>query len=869
VKRLSGLSEVLIGGTLALVATSQAAQAALVEVTSVQLTPKNNGIDLVLSTQTGNRPKIFTLNQGNDLIADISNTQLHLSEDSTFRQENPAPGIAAVAVDQVDANNVRITVSGYNEPPSGQVVQQALEEGIAFHFSSTLPHPDTFSDRVDNLLSEDELLPASEVALSVPDAEAQAEIDALSVPDIDAQLEDTLAYTSEQFQGEAAAVPLSIAQAAPRQPVQDRQRLQPRQQAQPRSQSQSTPRRRSQDVLVPNPEVTIDGVPAQPLGTARPISPTPPLLPRAIAPPVGDIAISTMNAAPSLIDVGSAERIPRLVLRDAPVREVLALLARAAGLNLAYIGDLPLDLTSGRSAARSVAREAEPEPTVTLDIENESVQDVFNHVLRITGMEANRVGRTVFVGPRLPNDARNIVVRSLRMNQVPVADAANFLSAQGAQTQLPITRVRIETIGQGDAQRVVEIREPEIIALEAEESTGPLVLRGLSILTDERLNAITLVGHPRKVEMATRFLQQLDARRRQVAVNIKIVDVNLSGLENFNTSFSFGVADSFFTQQNGQLTGTFGDTRPPTTVETRASTVSPTLVNAPFPAGATQPFIDNQPDAPFGNSTANDPFGAGQAGFRARPPFGTFDNPLQPGLTDFTAGTGTTADTFTFGLPEIFQFPRRFLAQLQAEIVSNNAKILTDPTLIVQEGQTADVNLTQEIVGNRTVTITTTDGGTLQTENIQIDQVGLVVSVNVDRIDDNGFVSIRVNPLVSSPLAQQETSTTGGTFTLTQQRSLNSGLVRLRDGQTLILAGIIQDQDRTTVRKVPILGDIPLLGALFRSTTRQNDRSEVVVLVTPNILDDSERSTFGYGYVPGDETRQLLQRNGAFEVNQR
>ena len=67
-----------------------------------------------------------------------------------------------------------------------------------------------------------------------------------------------------------------------------------------------------------NPEVTIDGVPAQPLGTARPISPTPPLLPRAIAPPVGDIAISTLNAAPALIDVGSAERIPRLVLRDAP-----------------------------------------------------------------------------------------------------------------------------------------------------------------------------------------------------------------------------------------------------------------------------------------------------------------------------------------------------------------------------------------------------------------------------------------------------------------------------------------------------------------------------------------------------------------------
>ncbi|WP_263975649.1 type II and III secretion system protein [Leptolyngbya sp. 7M] len=93
-------------------------------------------------------------------------------------------------------------------------------------------------------------------------------------------------------------------------------------------------------------------------------------------------------------------------------------------------------------------------------------------------------------------------------------------------------------------------------------------------------------------------------------------------------------------------------------------------------------------------------------------------------------------------------------------------------------------------------------------------------------------------------------------------RQVQSGRIRLRDNQTLILSGIIQETDRTTVTKVPILGDIPILGALFRSTNRENGRQEVIALVTPKILDDSDFSNFGYRYVPTREVQEILQRRG-------
>lgn len=153
---------------------------------------------------------------------------------------------------------------------------------------------------------------------------------------------------------------------------------------------------------------------------------------------------------------------------------------------------------------------------------------------------------------------------------------------------------------------------------------------------------------------------------------------------------------------------------------------------------------------------------------------------------------------------------------------------------------------------------TTVPGSTsiVATREPIIKNAGLTVPIQIERIDDNGFVSLRVNPIVSAPGSSANTA--DGLITLIQERRVNSGLIRMRDGQTLILTGIIQDSDRTTVTKVPILGDIPVLGRLFRQTSRSRQRQEVIVLLTPQILDDSDQSTYGYQYSPSPEAQRLI-----------
>ncbi len=745
----------LIYGAAIAILAAQPVWAQTTQVTGVQVKQVGNGVNLVLNASAGDRAQVFTTKRGNALVADLINTQLRLPQGNNFRQENPAPGIASIAINQLDANSVRVIVTGSNGTPGAQPVTRG---------SSAL----------------------------------------------------TLSFTPGD--GTTAAAPAPIAPAAPG----------------------VTP------PSIPAPPASISQQPATAEGPGQPSNAAPPFLPRAVAPPVGDIAISATDASPSVLDLGTQERVPRLVLRDAPVREVLSLLARAANMNLAYSSADSTAPAGGQAAAQASGEGLK----ISLDIQNEPVQDVFNYVLRLSGLEANRSGRTIFVGSKLPNSSRDIVMRNLRLNQVTVGVALNFLVGLGAESAVSrerqVTSVSAVAVGAGvtpitQTQTTVESRvENQRIDF---QDSKPL-LRGLQALGDERTNSLTLIGSPKLVEMAMAQLGQLDIRRRQVSINVKIIDVNLLNNKDQNASFSFGVGNNFFTNDGGAASLNFGGSRPPTSAETRGSVTSTPIIQNP---NTGEVFLGNNFFNPNGRPSADAPVSS---------------NPLGTGITQFTPGTGTTPDTYTFSLASLYQFPKRFLASLQAQVTSGNAKILTDPTLTVQEGQQALVNLTQEVYAGFKQ-VQTSAGQSLQTiftrEPI-IREAGLTLSVKVDRVDDNGFISLSVAPTVSAP--NGSVATTDGDITLLSKRSLQSGAIRLRDGQTLILSGIIQDSDRVSVSKIPVLGDIPLLGSLFRRTNKSNQRNEVIVLLTPQIMDDSERSSYGYNYKPSPEVRGVLERGG-------
>ncbi|HEY9735789.1 MAG TPA: AMIN domain-containing protein, partial [Trichocoleus sp.] len=225
-KHLFGLKSILYGGALAALAV-QPGMAASSTITGVQVNQTDSGLEVVLATAGGEAGNVFTVQQGNTLRADITRTQLNLPNGGEFRQENPAPGIAEIAVVPLDANSVRLIIEGSSEVPSGEIRSSSGAVVIA----------------VQNGVSA-------------------------------AQAETVIPAEIETVPGPATPAPAQLAQAAPAAPGP----------ATPGpAQNQAAP-----NVLVPNPEVTIDGVPVP----SPQVLQAPPFLPRAVAPPVGDIAIA-------------------------------------------------------------------------------------------------------------------------------------------------------------------------------------------------------------------------------------------------------------------------------------------------------------------------------------------------------------------------------------------------------------------------------------------------------------------------------------------------------------------------------------------------------------------------------------------------
>jgi type IV pilus assembly protein PilQ len=701
-------------------------------ITDINTNVAGDRLNLTLNFASSDRPQVSYTKQGKAWVAVLNGAQLQLGNgNASYAKANPAPGITAIEATQYAANKVRIRVTA-NDPEMIKDLIKRQDTGDSLVFSLEMQPSATQSS---NLSASN--APESGVVKSQTAADPNQVLIAQN--------------TTSSSVGKPLFEPkVTITNADGKTRV-----------------AQST---------APNSVPPPVANPVTPQLPGRVPGVVPPF--RQIkTPPVGDIATTTSKLRADIVELGTAERVPRITLRDAPAIEVLTLIGRVAGLSVVS-AEAPS--TTGTAAAPTTAGAATGlKQPVSLSIENETAQDVFNNVLRISGLEANRIGQTIFVATKLPVTLKNLVSKSYRLNQITVGEASAYLLGLGASRvvnrQRPIPGVQTAQIGTA-SQVIVNITTEsvptlEVVAITPESGATPL-LKGLQIIAEERSNSLTLVGSPRQVEYAEAQLARLDLRKRQVNVNVRVVEVNIA---------------------NGQTVGG----------------------GLTFPGG-------------------------------------------NPSIT----GTNAQSIGIEFNSSQPITLPTAIIANLTAAIANGSGKVLTDPSLTVQEGETATVALTQQVpAGSTTTTTVSPGGGTITTTNFTPAQAGLTLSIQIERIDDNGFINLSISPRVSSPVGQVIINPDGSRQAFLSERVLNSGRIRLRDAQTLVLSGVIQDSDQETVTKVPLLGDLPILGALFRRSVTQNNRSEVVIIVTPRIIDDSQDANWGYTYQPGPEAQKVLDSN--------
>ena len=589
----------------------------------------------------------------------------------------------------------------------------------------------------------------------------------------------------------------------------------------------------------------------------------PPLRPRAVAPPLGDMAVGTMVLQNrSYVNVSGPP--VTLTLNNAPAKDALMALARLGGYGFVYVSD---SAESGRDPdAASTAN------SVSIAFQNETYSRALNGVLLAAGLQGKLDGKTLLVGSAVSAKTFGPQVSKVyRLNQASAASAADYLASLGASiSKVNTTRLTSqETASTGtpaNSTANVTASTSTLTSVETYGSTmGPL--RGLSGTTDSRLQTITLVGDSRLVAVGESYLKQIDLRQRQVALTVQILDINLDNDSQISNSFAFRSGNAFIVSQDGQLLANYGAYKPPGSSEgglpgTYTGATDTTPVSGTGSLSGGKPFKD-EPQASFplpGSSTTLRGMPLGPY----RPDFGTYDNPLQPGITESDDGKTSLSSPTRFRYPE-----DQFFDFLRASITSSSTKVLANPTLILQEGDeksvgtdsgriSADGKIGREksnealvSVGSRLITgysVKQDVNGNSFCEPT-FDNAGLTFGARVEKIDDNGFVSFSLSPEISVTIGSQPAGNCGN-VDIINSRTLDTGRVRVRDGQTLVLTGVISDTDIQAVSKWPILGDLPLVGQFFRSSTGDRSKRELVILVTPRIMNDQQGGRFGYGYKP-------------------
>jgi len=308
-------------------------------------------------------------------------------------------------------------------------------------------------------------------------------------------------------------------------------------------------------------------------------------------------------------------------------------------------------------------------------------------------------------------------------------------------------------------------------------STVVAETEGLRITADPATNSVIVVGSRKDYEIIKDVIKKLDVRRKQVYVEAAILEVNLEDLKSFGSNFSFG-----FTV-NGDTLGFGGQQLPGV----------PSLLGV---------AADSQSSVNVVNSLS--------------------------GL--FLGVVGEQVDPDGSGpIPPIPSFSAIF----QALTSVTDVNVLSTPSILTTDNEQAQI-VVADVIPFPTGSTVGTSGVTVQT--IERLPVGIRLTI-VPQIGEGDFLNLQLATEVSSTRDAPAGLNTAEFGIATTTRSADSTVV-VKNGQTIVIGGLVQNRESTLENKTPLLGDIPLVGNLFKFKQKQSQKLNLIILLTPRIVEN-------------------------------
>lgn len=454
------------------------------------------------------------------------------------------------------------------------------------------------------------------------------------------------------------------------------------------------------------------------------------------------------------------------------------------GEDVATVEATAVERTSGRSGKGVKDLMASlPKNSITIDFEDAEIRDVLRVLAEMSGVNM------IYAA-----DLRGFV--TIHLDQVPFNEVFNtILATQGlVAQQMGNNILRIltpESLSTDRARSVVNYKTFVLNYGKASEIMAHLgavkISPNAKVTVDERNNALVVTDTPEGLSAAERLISELDSKPPQVLIETKIVQIDV------NKTLQLGVQWEFANNaRSGSTSRILG---------LRTETVG---------------------------STADPSGGPGFASTRVNPTSGEVEETVIQASKPGARGTGISLPGpqqagITFGFINNSDI---LTATLNALETDGQTKTLTNPKVITTNNQAARIQ-----IGSKIPFKTTTVTGTgIATESITFVDVGFIINVT-PTINVDNRIRLKVKPEVSEVADARVSPPTIDTTVAETE-------VMIKDGETLVIGGLVSEKMVESASKVPLLGDLPVLGVFFRSTSKDKKRKEILVFVTARVVPD-------------------------------
>ena len=533
--------------------------------------------------------------------------------------------------------------------------------------------------------------------------------------------------------------------------------------------------------------------------------------------------------------------IHHLSFRDTPVRELIAEIARRGNLNI--IVDKSVD---GR---------------ITGELKDVTLNEAMDTILASAGLESRRLENNVIIVASsvamVQLKLNRQVVRAFKLSYAHPFDVAQILqfsvfnkgvvssfdekvglgdsaTEPGTKSQLDQTLKKDEVSKQLNGTTREQIQEGTGFNNAAVEPGSQQVRQvqeinalysippndgGAIVIPDAKGRQVIVVGTQEDVDLAGEAITLVDRRPRQVHIQSSLIEITNQGIRQLGATINM--------QGDGMSSSIMGNPAAP---------LLSFLPGLGSPANAVpNPQIPAIPFTGTNVTGAANPF-SGLVG-AVLPNVGNINiagiTPVQSSASGFNF---LTLSQRAGGRANIATVPYGLNVNVQMLLQTNKAKVIANPSLVVVDNTEALITIANEVVHKVTSTVSLG----VVTTNVEIAKAGIFLNI-LPRLTEDGFVRLRLRPQVSAPLGAPQTFGVGAnqtTVTLLSIRDVISQEVRIKDGQTLVIGGLFTEQEASQLSKVPYFAEAPLLGAFFRTTLKGRNRTELMLMITPKIVEE-------------------------------